>query len=80
MGYCEQAESTRETCSRDPAHYGLDIRVYRLVDFFYKNKSLRYKNEEKKENTEMLYVQGVSRGLAHAVIVEVMCKNFLSTY
>ena len=21
MGYCEQAESTRETCSRDPALY-----------------------------------------------------------
>ena len=33
MGYCEQAESTRETCSRDPALYIQNIRTMDKLDF-----------------------------------------------
>ena len=71
VDYCEQAESTRETCSRDPAYYGLNISVHRLVDIFLKinHKGTKNKNKKKKENTRRLYVQGISRGLAHAVIL-----------
>ena len=34
VDYCDQAESIRDTCSRDPAHYELDVLMYMLVVFF----------------------------------------------
>ena len=38
MGYCEQAESIRYTCSRDPAHYSKDFWIAGKLIFFPKNK------------------------------------------
>ena len=55
-GECDQAESIRYTCSRDPAHYSKEIIL--LVNWlFFQNKENPTKTK-KKEETARLYVQG----------------------
>ena len=67
--YCEQAESTRDTCSRDPANCMMNILTVVWLIFFQKRNQNGTKTKKKKgENTERLYVQGLVEGLTHAVI------------
>ena len=54
-GECEQAESIRYTCSRDPAHYSKEIIL--LVDWLFFQKEILQK--QRKRKTARLYVQGV---------------------
>ena len=50
-GNCEQAESIRETCSRDPAQFNLDILTLDKLIFSKKKQNMREKQTGKKGKT-----------------------------
>ena len=56
-GECEQAESIRYTCSRDPAHYSKEIIL--LVDWLFFQKEILQK-QRKKENCEAICTGGLN--------------------
>ena len=55
---CEQAESIRDTCSRDPAQNREDIRIVGKLIFFQKQKMTRCDKKKKSTKHVWLYVQG----------------------
>ena len=58
MGYSEQAESIRYTCSRDPAHCNQNVKsVDKFV--FSKNKTDKKNKEKEETHVKWQYVQGV---------------------
>ena len=72
-GYCERAESIRDTCSRDPALINFNIWVQVSLFLF----QTRRTNEKKNQQTlKRLYVQGVVRGYqkfwSHVVVGETL--------
>ena len=50
-GKCKQAESIRETCSRDPAKFNLDILTLDKLIFSKKKQNMRENKQEKKGKT-----------------------------
>ena len=60
VDYCDQAESIRDTCSRDPAHYKLDVLRYVLVVFFLKRnqKGTRTEKKERKNTEKAIFTRG----------------------
>ena len=66
-GECDQAESIRYTCSRDPAHYSKEIIL--LVNWLI-SKTKKILQKQRRRKTVRLYVQGcLNLSWSHAVIV-----------
>ena len=66
--YCEQAESIRDTCSRDPAHYGLNIWLWVDCFFFKKKTKVTVTWKKEKEHWRGDMYRGYPRVWSHAVI------------
>ena len=56
--YCDQAESIRDTCSGDPAHYGLNIWLQAGWVFSKRNQKEQWQGKRRK-TLKRLYVQGL---------------------